>query len=100
MDLMRGQFVAAQDEAHLRPVAVGDDGLPAALDHGRNVAGRLAYGVPLVLHIGWRAVGDQRVAADGDDSQRPDCHWRKTWLRSCGGRSLQARLLSSAGSTA
>jgi hypothetical protein len=39
VQLVRGQLAAAQDEADLRAVAVGDGDVPAVLDHLGDVAG-------------------------------------------------------------
>ena len=68
--LGRGEFVALQDVADLRAVAVGDDGAPAGLDEVGDVGRGFANGVPLVLHLRMLRVLDERVAADGDEGQR------------------------------
>jgi hypothetical protein len=49
VQLVGGQFAAAQDEADLRAVAVGDGDVPAVLDHLGDVAGGLVGRVVLVF---------------------------------------------------
>jgi hypothetical protein len=63
---LRGDLGAAQDEPHLRSVAVTDRQVPACFDHVRDVMGGLAQSLLLVLHVTF-IVLDQRVAANGDD---------------------------------
>jgi len=67
MYLVFGQLVAAQDKAHLRAIAVGDDQVPASFDHVGDVPDRLLDSGPLGLHVLVLLVQNQRVAADGDD---------------------------------
>jgi len=63
---VRGQLVAAQDEAHLRAVAVGHDHVPALHDHVGDVPARLLDRAYLRRHILMLFVRDQGIAADGD----------------------------------
>jgi len=69
VQLVRGQFTTAQDEADLRAVAVGHGNVPAGLDHLGDVDGRLIGRVVLVFHRLVLLVLDQGVAADGDDGE-------------------------------
>ena len=66
MELVGGQLGAAQDEPHLRPVAVADRHVPAVLDEAAMCA-RLAERRDLVRDGLVLRVLDQRVAADRDD---------------------------------
>ena len=61
------QFVAAQDETHLRPVAVGEHHVPAGKHHIGHIARGFAHRVPLVRHVRMTIVENERVAADRDD---------------------------------
>ena len=64
------QLRAAQDEADLRPVAVGDDEPPALLHELDERAGDRAHRLVLVGDRLVLGVGDQRVAAQRDDGDR------------------------------
>jgi len=66
---MGGQFATAEDEADLRAVAVGHGDIPAGLDHAGDVIGSLVGGLVLVLDGLVLLVLNQRIAADGDDSE-------------------------------
>ena len=57
-DLVNGELRAAQDEPHLRAVAVGDDDVPAGFDH----VGDMARGHRHLLIL----VGDRQVIAVAD----------------------------------
>ncbi len=46
-----GQLVAAQDEADLGPISMGDDQVPAALDHVGDVLAGLVDCIPLRGYI-------------------------------------------------
>ena len=63
-----GNFRTAQDEADLRSVAVTDGHIPARFDHIGDVVRRLAQRLVLVFHRDVLGVFDQRIAADGNDS--------------------------------
>ena len=65
VQLVGGQFGAAQDEPYLRAVAVADGHLPASLDHLGDVISRLAGGHILVFNRSVRLVFDQGVTPDG-----------------------------------
>jgi hypothetical protein len=64
-----GKFRAAEDEAHLRAIAVGEDDVPTGFDHvGDMPRGKL----DLLVLIGDRQmilVPDQRIAADRHDGE-------------------------------
>ena len=62
------QFVAAQDKADLRAIAVGYDHIPAPFDHIGNVATGLLYRAHLRGDVLVLLVCDQRVAPDGNHS--------------------------------
>ena len=66
MHLVAGQLVAAQDEADLGTVAVGQHHRPARFHHVGYPARRLAHGIPLVRHIRKTIVENQGIAADSD----------------------------------
>ena len=65
--LVLGELGAAQDEAHLRPVAMGDNEFPALLDHVDQRRHRAADGLVLLRDRVVLGVGDQCVAAEGHD---------------------------------
>ncbi len=65
---MLGDLGTAQDEADLRAVAVRDDEAPALLDQIDEVDRRSHHGVELLRDGVVLRVGDERVAAEGDDS--------------------------------
>jgi AI-2 transport protein TqsA len=58
---------APQDESHLGTVAVPDGQIPPVRDHLRKVVGGIPQCFLLVLHRLVLHIGDQRVAANGDD---------------------------------
>ena len=67
VDLGLGEFGATQDEAHLRAVAMGDNEFPALLDHVDERRHRPADRLVLLRDGVMLGVGDQSVAAEGDD---------------------------------
>ena len=70
VDFVGRQFVAAQDEADLGPVAVGHHRVPARLNDAGNVMGGLAHRIPLVPDFRMIVVFDKRIAADSDHGDR------------------------------
>ena len=62
-----GNLRAAQDEAHLRAVAVTDGHVPACLDHVCDVVGGFFCGLVLIFNRLTFLVFDQRVAANSND---------------------------------
>src|SRR5579872_272627 len=67
VQLVGGELGPPQDETDLGTVAMGDDDVPAVLDHADDVAARLLGGDVLVADRLVLGVFDERVPADGDD---------------------------------
>ena len=61
-----GNLGSAQDESHLRPVAMTDGEVPACLHHVGKVRSSVPEGFLLVLDGLMLCVADERVAADGN----------------------------------
>jgi len=70
-----GDLGAAQDESHLGSVPVGDDQVPAPLDHAGQMCACLTHSYPLIFDSLVLAIQDQRIAADGDDGDLALSHW-------------------------
>lgn len=66
MHLMGRQLIAAQNITHLRAIAMRNNYTPAIFNHIGQMTARLSHGIPLVGNVGIIFIGDQRVAADGD----------------------------------
>jgi hypothetical protein len=73
-NLVNRQLRAPQDEADLRPVAVGDHDVPSGLDHVGDVDRQRADHLVLVGDRLARAIADQSVAADRDDCEFARAH--------------------------
>ena len=63
---MDGEFRAAQDEAHLRAIAVRDNDVPAGLDHVADLTHRDRHGFVLIRNRLVVLVADQRISSNRD----------------------------------
>ena len=64
-----GIFGAQQDKADLRAVAVGDDHVPALVNHVGDVDSGFSHGSELVRDAFMCFIFDERVASDGNNGQ-------------------------------
>jgi hypothetical protein len=62
-----GDLGPAQDEAHLRAIAMPDDHFVPGLDHVCDVQAGGLGGFVLIFNCLVRGIFDQGIAADGDD---------------------------------
>jgi len=81
VQLVPRQLGSADDEADLRPVAVGDDHVVARFDDVGDVMARLAGERPLIRDGAVPVVADERVAADRQHDEIAIRH-----VRASGGR--------------
>ena len=63
------EFRAQQDEADLRPVAVGHNDAVALFDDRHDVVRRLACRTVLIQHVHVLRIPDQRITANRDDDE-------------------------------
>ena len=68
MHFVRRQLVAAQNEADLWSIAVGDNEFPAGFHHAGQMAAGLTHRIPLVRNIWTVFVRDKGVASNRDQS--------------------------------
>src|SRR5262252_5810511 len=87
---------AAEDEAHLRPVAVGEDDAPAPRGEGAHVDGGGAGVLALLVDGAALALADERVAAHRDDHSAAGLRYIGTPSRRPNSRRASAKQASGA----